>query len=105
MDVQKLYLVGRATKDAEAFDAKSGKKFAVFSLAVNRFLGKEKEPEVNYYDCILFNEKVVAKAIEKIKKGDKLLIEGRPEAEAYLSKDNEPKAKLKVFVDDWQVLK
>lgn len=105
MDMQKLILVGRATKDAESIAAKSGKNFAVFTVAVNRYLGKDKGEEATFYDCIVFSEKTVEKAAEKIRKGDVVIVEGRPEAEAYLSKENEAKGQLKVIVDDWQVLK
>jgi single-strand DNA-binding protein len=105
MDMQKLILVGRAVKDAETFDTKKGKKFAVFTLAVNRYLGKEKGQEATFYDCVMFNDKTAEKVTERVKKGDVVLVEGRPDAEAYLSKENEPKAKLKVIVDDWQALK
>ncbi len=105
MNMQKLILLGRATKDAELIDAKSGKQFAVFSLAVNRYLGKERGEEVQFYDCVVFSKKDVEKAGTLIKKGDLVAVDGRPEAEAYLSKEGEPKARLRVVTDDWQLIK
>ena len=105
MNMQKLILLGRATKDAELVDAKSGKQFVAFSLAVNRYLGKERGEETHFYDCVIFPKKDAAEKAEKIKKGDLVAAEGRPEAEAYLSKEGEPRARLKVIVDDWQAIK
>src|SRR5689334_2704305 len=104
MNIQKLILLGRATKDAEAVQ----EKFIAFSVAVNRYVGKPKtkdrEQEVTFYECLSFG-KEVSKRAALIKKGDLIVVEGRPEVEAYLSKEGEAKATLKVLVDDWQVLK
>lgn len=105
MNMQKLILLGHATRDAENKEAKSGKDYATFGMAVNRYLGKEKGADTTFYECIVFGKKQVEKVAEKIKSGDLVLVTGRPEAEAYLSKEGEAKSKLTVFVDDWQALK
>lgn len=105
MDMQKLFILGRATRDAEIISGKKGKDFAVFTIASNRYMGKEKGEEVTFYDVISFSEKGVKRAESDIKKGDLIFVEGRPEAEAYLSKDGEAKAKIKVVADNWQALK
>ena len=105
MNMQKLLLLGRATKDAELIEAKSGKPFVAFSLAVNRYLGKERGEETQFYDCVIFTKSDVEKAATTIKKGDLIALDGRPEAEAYLTKEGEPKATLRVVTDDWQVIK
>ncbi len=105
MNMQKLLLLGRATKDAEIITSNAGKDFGVFSVAVNRYLGKEKGNEPTFYECVMFNASRTEKLVEQVKKGDLIIVEGRPEADAYLSKEGEAKSKLKVIVDDWQVLK
>jgi single-strand DNA-binding protein len=106
MNMQKLLLLGRATGDAELVDAKNGKPFITFSLAVNRYLGKEKGEEAQFYDCMIFGKKEsMKKGVAQIKKGAMLLLDGRPEAEAYLSKGGEAKAQIKVMVNEWQLLK
>lgn len=107
MDMQKLILMGHATHDAELIAAKKkgGKDFAKFGMAVNRYLGKDKGNEVTFYECLLFGEKSINSAKDKIKKGDLITVDGRPQAEAYLSKDGEAKANLVVLVDNFRVLK
>lgn len=105
MDMQKLILVGRATKDAETISSKAGRDFTVFSIAVNRHL-KGKDAETTFYDVVAFGtEDRVKKAAEIIKKGDRMLVIGRPEAEGYASKDGEVKARVKVIADEWNALK
>lgn len=104
MDMQHLIVFGRAVKDSELLESKKGKKFAVFTVAVNRYLGKDKESEVTYYDCLCFLPSA-EKLVEKVKKGDRILVQGRPEAEAYTNKDNEAVGKLKVIVDSWDAVK
>jgi single-stranded DNA-binding protein len=106
MDMQHLLLLGRATQDSELLETKAKKdkkQFAVFSLAVNRYLGKEKEAEVTYYDCVCFSN--AEKLVEKVKKGDRLFIQGRPTSEAYINKDGAAVSKLKLYVESWELIK
>jgi len=103
MYLQQLILLGRATKDAEVLESKDGKNYARFSVAVNEYLGKDKDERTTFYNALIFN-KSQAKA-DIIKKGDQVLIEGRPDVDPYLSKEGEAKASLVVFIDRWKVLK
>lgn len=103
MYMQQLILLGRATKDAEVLESKEGKKYAKFSLAVNEYMGKGKEDRTTFYNTLVFNKSY--DKTESIKKGDLVLVEGRPEVDAYLSKEGEAKASLVVFADKWKALK
>lgn len=105
MDVQKLMLSGHTTHDAEKVNSKNGKDFVKFGVAVNRYLGKEKGNEVTFYECLEFSEKRAEKALETIKKGDRVLISGRPQVDPYLSKDGEAKAAMSVLIEGWELLK
>ncbi len=105
MDLQKIILLGHATHDAETIESKNGKPFAKFGLATNRFLGKDKGSEVTFYECLVFGEKQIEKVTELIKKGDRITVDGRPNTDAYISKDGEAKAAVSVIVDYWNVMK
>ncbi|MBL8015298.1 MAG: single-stranded DNA-binding protein [Candidatus Doudnabacteria bacterium] len=117
MDIQKLTLLGRATRDAELIEPKAGNQFAVFTIAVNRPLphkeskekGKkeaaEQEEATTFYDLVCFGVDRAKIVENRIKKGDLVWAEGRPEVAAYLSKDGEPRANLKLVVDSWQSLR
>ncbi|MBN1916127.1 single-stranded DNA-binding protein [Candidatus Dojkabacteria bacterium] len=114
MYLQQLLLVGRATKDGKVHNSKKGKKFGTFSLAVNRYIEKadnkkgsskeEKKEETTFYEIVSFGKKGEAVS-ERIRKGELIVVTGRPAAEAYLSKDGEAKAQLKVVARDWYVIK
>jgi single-stranded DNA-binding protein len=106
MDMQYLMLFGRTVADSELFESsnKEGRKFAVFTLAVNRYVGKGKDEEVTYYDCICFLPSA-EKLFERVKKADKVLVQGRPTAEAYINKDGAAVGKIKVVVESWEVVK
>ena len=104
MNIQHFIVVGRATKDSEVFESKKKTKYAKFSIAVNEYSKKDKEENASFYDVVVFANSAKT-PLDNIKKGDKILVQGKPEAEAYLSKDNEPKAKITVVADTWKVLK
>ncbi len=105
MNVQLLFLAGRATKDAELMTSKNDKKYVKFSIAINEYNKSSKEEKVNYYDAIIL-DKTAEKAAEIIKKGDAVTISGKPEFEAYIStKDNEPKCSITIIADSWKVIK
>ena len=100
--MQKLILVGRATKDAEVLTSKDGdKKYAAFSIAVNHKSGDDWLP--TYYECLYFGN--TEKLIERVKKGSTINIIGRPTPNAYINKNEEAVGGIKVFVDDYEALR
>lgn len=110
MYYQQLFLLGRATKDAEVTKSKQGKPYAKFSLAVNETVGsnskkksKEKEERTYFYNILVFN-KTSANA-DMIKKGDLVMVDGRPEVDPYISNEGEAKASMVVYAKRWRLLK
>lgn len=101
--MQQLLILGRATKDAEVLESKEGKEYGRFTVVVNEYRGKDKEEVASYFNVLVFGKTV--KRIDKIQKGDYVMVEGRPEADPYLSNDGEAKANLTVFTTRWRVLK
>lgn len=100
-----LILLGRSTKDAEENTSKSGKSYAKFSVAVNEYNAKDKSEKVYFYDIVVFGKKS-EKVAEFVKKGDLVMVQGRPEVDAYISKkDEEAKGLIKVVAESWKVLK
>jgi single-stranded DNA-binding protein len=96
---------GRAVADAETLKTKKDKIFTKFTVAVNEYLGEDKGEKAYFYDVLIF-DKTAAVAKEKIKKGDNLFIQGRPEVNAYLSKkDKKPKGSISVIANEWRVMK
>lgn len=101
MDKQFLVLFGHVTKDSEILITKEGgKKYLRFNLAIN---GAQKEDKTTYYSCLIFGEKIAEIAQSKIKKGTRVMVQGRPEPEAYVNKDGEAVPSVTVLVDEWAV--
>lgn len=103
--MQQLLILGRATKDAEVKDSKEGKKYARFSVAVNEYWGEkeQKEERTTFYNVLVFNKSL--DRADLIKKGDLVMVDGRPDVDPYLNNDGEAKANLIVFADKWRVIK
>ncbi|CAG0939836.1 Single-stranded DNA-binding protein [Candidatus Brocadiaceae bacterium] len=105
MNMQTLILLGHSTKDAESIKTKKKTSFAKFSLAVNEYNSKTKEERSTFYDILVFGKQAEA-ALEKVKKGDMVMVVGKPETEAYISAiTNQPKAQITVTAENWRVLK
>lgn len=105
MNMHQIVLLGRATRDTEELTSKDEKKYAKFSIAVNDFKGKSKEERTTFYDILIFGPSVES-AVEKVKKGDAVMVMGKPEVEAFISKkDKEPKVSITVISESWRVLK
>ncbi len=100
-----LFVAGRATKDAELLKSKADKSFAKFSVAVNDFNSQTKESTPYYYDVLVFGKS--AETVEsKVKKGDMVVVQGKPQVEAYVSKKTkEAKATITIVADIWNVVK
>jgi len=103
MSMQQLIVLGRATKDGEVLASKEGKNYAKFGVAVNEYLGAEKQERTSFYNVLIFNKS--HEKVERVKKGDYVMVEGRPEADAYLSSEGEAKASMTVFANRWRLLK
>ena len=90
--MNKVFLIGRLTKDATTQPKKDGKgNYTKFSLAVNRF------PEnVDYFDCVAF-DKTGEAIIAYTKKGAKIAISGRIQMDKYTTKESERLLRLPMF--------
>ncbi len=74
-------LVGNLTKDPE--QTYIGKKCkSSFSVAVERYYGKDKESEVDYFNIIAWG-KLAEVASEYLVKGKKVLVDGKVQVRRY----------------------
>ena len=62
---------GRLVREADIKEAKSGKKFARFTIAINRF-----NDETDFVDCVVFNERVVSVVEKYTNKGSQVGVSG-----------------------------
>lgn len=98
---ERLIVIGHVGRDPKLRQV-GDSQVANFSLAVtdkwtDRTTGEQVET-TNWYNCAVWNKQAET-IMEYVKKGNAIMLEGKPTARAYLGSDGEPKASLdmKVF--------
>lgn len=87
----KVFLSGRATRDAETRYTQDNKAVSRFTLAIDRF---SKEKEADFISCVAFG-KTAEFAEQYVKKGKKFIVCGRIQTGSYTNKDG-----VKVYTTD-----
>lgn len=86
--------MGRLVRDPEVRYSVDGKAIAKFTIACDRKFKKENEPSADFISCVAFGK--VAEFIEKyVKKGTKVVVEGRWQTGSYEDKEGK-----KVYTND-----
>ena len=97
MDYQKLILVGNATKDAEVQQPQGKTAYADFTLAVSR----TKELKT-FFPVRVFGK--LAETCDMVKKGAKVLVEGKLDISEYTDKEGQKKLTFRVLADTYRLL-
>ncbi len=98
MDYQKFIFYGNTTRDAEVKTAESGTTYADFTVAVSP--GKERDTA--FFPVRAFGK--LAEHAEKIKKGDRILVEGRVEISDYTDNEGNQQRSFRVVADTFRRL-
>ena len=91
--MKKIIVTGNVGKDPETRYAPSGESFVTFSLAVAS--GTKANPRTDWLE-VSCNGRTAEVAQNYVRKGTKLLVEGTPNAAAYINKEGKPVATLRV---------
>ena len=86
--MNKVILMGRLTRDPEVRYSRGEKSTAVgrYTLAVDRIFKKEGEPTADFINCLAFGR--IAELAEKyLKKGSRVIVDGRIQTGSYTDKD------------------
>lgn len=90
--MNKCFFIGRAVKDPEV--RTGDMTVARFTLAVDRRVKKDKEQSADFIPCVAFGK--TGDFIEKyIKKGTKIVVEGRWQTGSYTNKEG-----TKIYTND-----
>lgn len=103
--MERLEFIGYVGNDATKKDFDDNKFVINFSVAKDdsyKDKSGAKVERTKWFECQYWNQKKVQHAW--LKKGTHVFVTGEVNAEAYLSKENEPKAKLVCIVDDIEIL-
>lgn len=97
MDINKLVIIGRLTKEPELRTTTGGKSLCKFSIAVNGY-----KDEVGFFDCIAWDK--TAETIAKyVRKGQRIGIDGSIKFSSWES-DGKKRSKVEINVDRFQFL-
>ena len=97
MDYQKIILVGNATKGAEVKQPEGKTAYADFTLAVSRT-----KEQMTFFPVRVFGK--LAEGCERVKKGTKVLVEGRLDISEYTDQEGQKKMTFRVLADTYRLL-
>lgn len=103
--MRKIQAIGNVTKDAEVRTISSGKSVIGFDIACNeKWTGRDgvKQEKVYYIKCSLWRDNTTI--AQYITKGSKVYVEGTPEVEAYINKENKAVGNVKINVREIELL-
>lgn len=102
----KVFLIGRLTRDPELRRIPSGTAVAEFSLAVNRYYNDssgERKEETSFVDIVVWGKRAETFS-EYMSKGEEVLIEGRLKQDRWTTDDNQNRSKIRVICENFQFL-
>ena len=99
--MKKIIITGNVGKDAESRSDQSGNSFTSFSVAVS--VGTKANPKTDWID-VSCTAKLGEIALLYVKKGTKVLIEGFPTVNAYMTRENKPAASLRIYAHTMELL-
>jgi single-strand DNA-binding protein len=91
-------LIGRTTKDVEMKYFDNQKVRGRFTLALDRYMGKDKEKDTDYIDCECWGSTAETLA-EFVRKGKQVGITGNLRQQRWQTDSGESRSKLVVLVD------
>lgn len=99
IELNKVMLVGRLTRDPETRYTQNNNAVAAFSIAVNRRRGRDQPDEVAFIDCEAWTK--TAEFIQKwFTKGKPILVEGRIKMDRWQDRESgQNRSKLLVSVE------
>lgn len=104
MNLNKVQLIGRVTKDPELKTTKAGLAIASFSIATNHsFKTKdgEKKETTQFHNCTIFG-KGAEVLTQYVVKGQEIYVEGRIEYQEWEKKDGGKGYRTQILVDQFQ---
>ena len=105
MNVNKVILVGRLTRDPEVRNTPSGQTVATLSLATNRFWkdkNGQRQDKTEFHNVVLWG-RLAEIAGQYLSKGQETFIEGRLETRKYTAKDGSERRTTEVIAENMQL--
>ena len=106
MDLNKVMIIGRLTRDPELKNTPTGKSVATLSLATNRIwvdAKGQKQKQVEYHNVVLWS-KLAEIANQYLRKGGKVYMEGRLQTREWTGQDGVKRYRTEVVGDNMIML-
>ena len=98
--LNKIFIMGRMTRDPELRTTNSGTSVASFSLAVDRnYKGADGEKETDFIDCVAWRS-TAEFAAKYFTKGRMAVVEGRLQIRPWTDKEGNNRRSAEVLVDN-----
>lgn len=98
--LNKIFIMGRLTRDPELRTTNSGTSVASFSLAVDRnYKGADGEKETDFIDCVAWRQ-TGEFAAKYFAKGRMVVVEGRLQIRPWTDKEGNNRRSAEVIVDN-----
>ncbi len=95
--INKVILIGNATRDAELRQTKSGKPVSNIRLATNRMTGGE---ERSQFHTVICWDRLAETTGAYVKKGDPLYVEGRLEYRTFQDEEGKDRGVCEIVASD-----
>lgn len=106
MDLNKVMLIGRVTRDPEVRTLQAGQSVASFSVATNRQWTDtqgQKQEKAEFHNIVAWRK--LAEIIQQyVKKGMKLYVEGRMETRSWEDPQGQKKYRTEIVLDNMIML-
>jgi single-strand DNA-binding protein len=99
--VNKVILIGNATRDADLHHTQSGKPVSSIRLATNRTIKGEEETQFHTIVCW---DQLAETTATHVKKGDPLYVEGRLQYRSYQDDEGKDRGVAEIVASDVQFL-
>jgi single-strand DNA-binding protein len=104
-DINRVYLIGRLTRDPELRYTQGGTSIANFSVANNRTytVQNERKESVSYFNCVAWGKpgEVIA---QYLKKGQRIALEGRLQQRSWQDQGGQKRSTVEIVVENFQFI-
>lgn len=95
-----VVVMGRLTRDIELKDAGQS-KVANFSIAVNRAVKREGQPDADFFNCTVFGKRAENLA-KYCGQGSKIIVKGSLQNDQYTNQEGQKITRTNIMVNEWE---
>jgi single-strand DNA-binding protein len=105
MNLNKVILIGRLTRDPEIRSLANGQQVASFGLATNRYFNDkngQRQEQTDFHNVVLFG-RLAQIASQYLKKGSLVMVEGRIQTRSWQTSDGTKKSRTEIIAQTIQL--